>query len=388
MQSTLNPIADRGVRRPPVTRVLVLEDSPSDATLVQAEFHVIGYPATQVDIVPTLTEAQHRLRAADYDAVLIDLGLPDSDGLDTFHGVAEVSGDAALIVLSGQADDQLVAMAVHEGAQDFLVKGRHRPGELARTVDRAVRRQQLLVELRSARDEQLAAKDRFISHVSHELRSPLAVVHQYTALLLDEVGGPISDDQRDFLSTIMRNLAQLKTMVDDLLEVGRRGRGQVSLHPGPVHLDELVRQTVASYQPEAEHRGIALGLELARRPVVDADAGRLREVIANLLENALRFTRRGGHVTVQLDTDPGWARITVEDDGIGIAPEHVGRVFEQFYQVGQGDETGRTGLGLGLFVSKDLVERHGGEISVSSRPDRGSTFTVRLPQRAASPEER
>jgi two-component system sensor histidine kinase/response regulator len=204
--------------------LLVVEDSPSDFAVLKAHLRDGPFADSRIDHSATLAGALDRLRDTSYSAVLVDLGLPDSEGLETFDRVASSAGRAAVLVLTGLADERLAEEAVHRGAQDYPVKGTRGPGEIARAVDYAIRRQSLLAELRDARDEQLAAKDRFLSHVSHELRSPLAVVHQFSSLLLDGIGGPLSADQQEFLAVVMRNVGQLRLMIDDLLTVSHAHR--------------------------------------------------------------------------------------------------------------------------------------------------------------------
>jgi len=188
---------------------------------------------------------------ATYDAVLVDLGLPDSDGLETFLSVCEAAAPAAMIVITGLNDERLAGEAVPCGAQDYLVKSEYRRGEVARTVDYAIRRQRVLDELHRARDEQVATKDRFLSHVSHELRSPLAVVHQFTSLLLDGIGGPPSAEQQELLTVLRRNVDQLKVMIDDLLEVGAGQQGSLPVECQVVALAGLFAESVAAYRPQA-----------------------------------------------------------------------------------------------------------------------------------------
>src|SRR6185436_11275471 len=211
-----------------------------------------------------------RLAEGTFEGVLIDLGLPDSEGLETFSRVLEAAGEAAVVVITGRDDSRLAEEAVRLGAQDYLRKSESRPGELGRAVDYAIRRQRVLRDLERARDEQLQARDRFLSHVSHELRSPLSVVYQFGSLLQDGVGGSLSGDQRDFLEVLMRNVGQLKLMIDDLLAVSRVQRGRVAVESNPVAIADLLAEAVAAYRPAAARRGI----HIAADPPGPADGAR------------------------------------------------------------------------------------------------------------------
>ena len=360
--------------------LLVVEDSPSDFAVLKAHLRDGPFADSRIDHSATLAGALDRLRDTSYSAVLVDLGLPDSEGLETFDRVASSAGRAAVLVLTGLADERLAEEAVHRGAQDYLVKGTRGPGEIARAVDYAIRRQSLLAELRDARDEQLAAKDRFLSHVSHELRSPLAVVHQFSSLLLDGIGGPLSADQQEFLAVVMRNVGQLRLMIDDLLTVSHAHRNDVSVECEMFPITGLLDETVCAFRSLAERKDITLDL-VAGPPLPDvfADQGRVREVLGNLLDNSLKFTPAGGHVIVSAAAEPDFVRVTVRDTGHGISAADLPHIFEQFFQSKPGDEAGRNGLGLGLFVSRDLITRQGGEMRAESELDHGTSISFTLP---------
>src|SRR5664280_1694841 len=264
-------------------RLLLIEDSPSDAALLEVQLRESIFADASIDHESTLAGALGRLRESTYDAVLVDLGLPDSDGLETFLSVCEAATPAAMIVITGVNDERLAGEAVRRGAQDYLVKSEYRRGEVVRAVDYAIRRQHAL-------DEQLATKDRFLSHVSHELRSPLAVVHQFASLLFDGIGGPLSAEQQELLTVLRCNVDQLKVMIDDLLEVGAGQRVSLPVECQVVALDGLLAESVAAYRPQADQRGIDLALHAEILPDVIADPHRVREVLANVIDNALKFT--------------------------------------------------------------------------------------------------
>jgi signal transduction histidine kinase len=328
-----------------------------------------------------------RLDEGGFDGVLVDLGLPDSEGLDTFVRVAEAAGTAAVVVVTGLADARLAEDAVCLGAQDYLVKSGSRPGEFGRAVNYAIRRQRVLDELARARDEQLEMKDRFLSHVSHELRSPLSVVHQFASLLFDGVAGPLSVDQREFLGVLIRNVGQLRVMIDDLLEVGRVQRGRLAVDCRALDLRGLLADAVTAYAPAAEHRGIALRLDAGVLPAVLADEERIREVLANVIDNALKFTAPGGSVALEgMADDEGYVRVTARDTGCGVRAEDLDRIFEQFFQAEQSDEVSRHGLGLGLFVCKDLVERQGGAMWAESTHGQGTAISFTVPMATTNPD--
>jgi signal transduction histidine kinase len=360
-------------------RLLLVEDSPVDAMLLEVRLREdILLHHSIVERAATLDQAQQMLDSSAFDAALVDLGLPDSEGLETLAGVVPHLGPAALVVITGRDDAALAEQAVRRGAQDYLVKGDTRTGDVGRAVAYAIRRQRVLDQLQRARDEQLASKNRFLSHISHELRSPLSVVHQFSSLLLDGIGGPLTSDQQEFLTVLMRNVVQLKGMIEDLLDVSRAQTGRLAVCPRAVVLSDLLYDMATAYQFTAQQRGLSLDFEVPALPPVMADPDRVREVVANLVENAFKFTD-AGTITLEATLDVAHVCVTVSDTGSGIRQEDLDRVFEQFFQSGQTDLKGRNGLGLGLFLSRELVERQGGTMRVASRLGHGSTFSFTLP---------
>ncbi|MGV8966909.1 MAG: ATP-binding protein [Cellulomonas sp.] len=235
------------------------------------------------------------------------------------------------------------------------------------------------VRLSLAREEELNVKDHFLSHVSHELRAPLAVVHQFTSLLIDGVGGSLTEDQQEFLTVVTRNVGQLKLMIDDLLEVGRATNGRMTVECGAVDLGRVLTETTAGFIWAAKHQRIALTLEFDDLPLVRADAARIQEVIANLIDNSLKFTPAGGQITVDAIAGRDAVTVTVADTGRGIPPRDLDRIFEQFFQVNTRGEESRNGLGLGLYICKELIELQGGTIEAAAILGRGTTITLTLP---------
>jgi signal transduction histidine kinase len=361
------------------TRLLLIEDSPSDAMIIEAQLRDSVFGSATIERESSLSAGLERLEHGGYDGVLVDLGLPDSDGLATFVSVAEAAGTAAVVVVTGLDDARLAEEAVRLGAQDYLIKSESRPGEFGRAVDYAIRRRRVIDDLERARAEQLEAKDRFLSHVSHELRSPLSVVHQFASLLFDGVAGPLSVDQREFLNVLIRNVGQLRIMIDDLLEVGMVQRGRLVVDCRDLDLRAALADAVAAYHPVAEHRRIALTLDAGLLPTVLADEARLGEVLANVIDNALKFTPDGGSVTVEAVRDDGHVTVAVRDTGRGIRAEDLDRIFEQFFQAAQSDEVSRNGLGLGLYVCRDLIDRQGGAMWAESRVGHGTAIFFTIP---------
>jgi len=245
-------------------------------------------------------------------------------------------------------------------------------------------RDQMLEAERAARIEaQRAArmKDEFLATLSHELRTPLNAILGWTQILMMPQRKPGEEELRRALVIIERNAKSQVQLIDDLLDLSRILAGQVRLDVQRVALVDVIRNAIESAQPAADAKGVRLENILdARRCIVSGDAGRLQQIIWNLLTNAIKFTPKGGRVQVLLELVNSHIEVTVSDTGIGIPPEFLPHLFGRFTQRDSTPGRSYGGLGLGLAISKQLVELHGGSISAKSPGEgRGATFVIRLP---------
>jgi sigma-B regulation protein RsbU (phosphoserine phosphatase) len=364
------------------TQVLLIEDNPGDADLVRLRL-VEGKSPVNVNCVNRLADGLASLTRETPSVVLLDLNLPDSHGAETFRRIMEHAPTVPIVVLSGQDDEVLAMKAVHQGVQDYLIKGDISSKHLERAIRYAVERQALLRSLEITQKQQLEFKNRFLSHVSHELRTPLTCIHQYVSLLVDGLAGPLAPDQSDHLKTVLKSVNQLHAMIRDLLEATRAESGKMRIEPRCIALGELVQQTIAMMRPMADEKKIGLEIGLDQRlPLVHADPDRVLEVLINLVDNAIKFTPPEGSVMVQaslVDADPAYVYLSVSDTGRGIGPEAKALIFERLYQDPDSIDNNRSGLGLGLFICREIVRLHEGRIWVSSEPGQGTTFSFTLP---------
>jgi two-component system phosphate regulon sensor histidine kinase PhoR len=229
-------------------------------------------------------------------------------------------------------------------------------------------------------------RQEFLSNVSHELRTPLTAIRAFVETL---EGGAVDDAEhsRRFLSIIDRNAARMQSLIDDILELSAIEAGRVLVEPQPVALRPLVQDVLTSLAGRAAERGVALRNEVGEGVFVHADARRLEQMLTNLADNAVKFSREGGEVRVAHVRAAGRDRITVADAGEGIAPEHLPRIFERFYRVDKARSRALGGTGLGLAIVKHLARAHGGEARVASTPGEGSIFTIELPQQEGMKDE-
>lgn len=364
------------------TRVLLIEDNPGDADLIRLRLIESSSPV-DVSCAQRLSDGLDSLAQLRPSVVLLDLNLPDSQGAETFRKVLAKAPDVPVVILSGQDDESMAIKALHLGAQDYLVKGAYGRGELDRAMRHAMERQALLRSLEMSRKQQLEFKNRFLSHVSHELRTPLTCIHQFVTILLDGLAGEISPEQREHLGTIFRSVNQLGAMVRDLLEASRAESGKISLSRRCISISDLISTAVAMMQAIAKEKLVGLEVKIdVTPPFVHGDPDRILEVLINLIDNGIKFTPENGSITVQatrVQTDPDFVCVSVTDTGCGIEPEARALIFERLYQASDAIDDGRKGLGLGLYITKELVDLHGGQIWVASEPGQGSTFSFTLP---------
>ena len=222
-------------------------------------------------------------------------------------------------------------------------------------------------------------KDEFLANLSHELRTPLSTIQVWSSVL--QQTGLDGEKARDGLAAIVSAVDTQKSLIDDLLDMSRITSGNLRLQRRTFRLQPLVRTAVESLRPDAEDKELQLDAALEDVGHIEADATRVRQILTNLLDNAVKFTPRGGRVAIQLTEADGAVTVQVSDTGIGIGPDFLPRIFERFAQADSSQSRSPAGLGLGLAIAKQLAELHGGELAAHSPGlGRGSTFTLTLPR--------
>jgi signal transduction histidine kinase len=223
-------------------------------------------------------------------------------------------------------------------------------------------------------------KSNFLATMSHELRTPLTSVIGYSEMMLEGLGGPLTAEQREYLGIIMEKGENLLQLITSILDISKIEAGRVRLVLSEVDAGQVMRDAVATVLPLARKKGLKVACEPPRIPRIHADRDKLRQCLVNLCSNAVKFTPAGGQITVSAEALPNSrVAIHVADSGIGIAEEHLERVFDVFYQVDGSSTREYGGAGLGLAIVKSFVEAHGGEVRVGSKPNEGSVFTLMLP---------
>ena len=373
--------------------MLAIDDNASDLDVLRRLIRRI--PSWEVELRTTNDplEALALLQERTADIVLVDYRLGAVNGVQVLEQARQNGFEGAYIILTGQGDERVAAEAMRSGASDYMPKEDLTIPSLQRAVSHAIERSRLQLALGEHRRRlEWANRDlerrnseiqSFYHTLSHELRTPLTSAREFVSILMEGMAGPLTATQIEYLGFVKESCDQMRLCLNDILDVARMETGRLSLRPGPQDLSALVHRTVKSFASRASASNIALHEHVAAGlPQANVDPHRIAQVLGNLVDNALKFTAEGGTVAIRVEkdaTDPAWIRVRVSDTGQGIPAEHRADIFERLYQIRDGSEQNRTGLGLGLFICREIVRLHGGDITVESEVGKGTTFAFTCP---------
>lgn len=362
-------------------KLLIIDDDEEDFFLVQDLLTDISQTCV-LDWASTYEAGQQLLREDRHDLCLMDYKLGAHDGIELLKFAHEVGFSGPVILLTGMHQIEVDRQALHAGAVDYLVKSKLSAEQLARSIRYALARR----EVERERVERLKAeaenrsKSEFLAHLSHELRTPLSAILGFTELLLNK-----NDDSESsaHLRIVHRNGKHLLGLLNDILDLSKIEAGKLELEKQSISLSEFLTDIYFLMQGAALDKNLQLSVE-APQPLpitLYSDPMRLRQILLNLMGNAIKFTNQG-EVTLKID----WVneeqrekiRFSVKDTGIGICTETLQVIFEPFVQSKNAQVHPRAGTGLGLTISKELVERLGGNIQVTSEEGKGSEFTFTM----------
>jgi signal transduction histidine kinase len=406
---------------PEQLKVLVVDDEESVVVTIKAILQLDGY---NVATTTSGVQARKMVRDVEYDLVLTDLRLEDGDGLDVLKAVREHHPDTITIMLTGYASLESAIQAIRAGAYDYLVKPSE-VEELRSTVARGIERRRLGQELRKRvaeleranreiadlnsslqqriddataelkeRYEQLKELDRmksqFLSIASHELKTPITAMSGFLQVALRRVrrltegaaAAPVAEGLRGIteqLDVVYRQTTKLARLVDELLDVSRIQTGRIEFRYGDVDMGELANEIAARMQLTTTTHSISVTRD--SESVVTADRDHLEQVFNNLLTNAIKYSPSGGAIRIDVRPEPdGGVRVSVTDEGIGIPEKELEAIFGLFYRSPDRAARDAAGMGLGLYISKEIVVRHGGRIWAERAGAKGSRLNVTIPR--------
>ena len=353
-------------------QVLIVEDNQSMARMLAVTLATTYRVTTAHDGEEGLKQAIV-LRP---DLLLCDMSMPRMSGeqlvteLRTRHDFDEMP----IMVLSGHTDEQLRIQMLRAGAQDYLLKPFNREELRVRVAN--------LLMVQQARQHLLAMdrmKSEFVSLASHELRTPLTSIKGYIDLILnDDSIGELNGLQHEFLEIALNNARRLERLINDLLDLSHIESGKLELHCEPFDINRLISEVMPSFQPAWNAKKQTFTPHLPDEvPLIRGDADRVAQILTNLLSNAHKYTPDGGSIDLSVEITGPFLSIAVTDSGIGLSAEEQVHLFTRFYRAHSAETI--SGTGLGLVITRSLVEMQGGEIEVVSEPGHGSTFRFTLP---------
>jgi len=358
-------------------KVLLVEDNPGDARLLRLLLDEAGATEFELTHVTTLAAALDQLTKGNFSLMLLDLSLPDATGFDTVTRAHAAAQSLPIVVLTGLNDETVAVEAVRKGAQDYLVKGQITGSLLARALHYAVERKRNEVELTKLNE----LKNQFLGMAAHDLRNPLAVILACSGVLLDSGCVTLSDEKRQqFLGRIKANAEFMLRLVNDLLDVAKIEAGRLDLDLKETDLVGLISSTVEFNHVLAARKDVRLEFSHEPNlPRVEIDGAKLEQVLNNLIGNAVKFSPRGGTVTIHAGRNGTGVLVSVQDQGPGIPAAELGKLFQPFARLSTSTATEEKSTGLGLVICRKVVEGHGGRIWAESEPGKGATFYFTIP---------
>ncbi len=357
-------------------KLLLIEDNALDADLISTILSRVHDIRFEIERVERLSSLRTRAAGKRYDIILTDLGLPDSSGIDTFDGVRSVIPDTPVIVLSGLDDQDTALRAVHQGAQDYLVKGTINRDMLLKSIRYSIERQKIRTELnnRIAEINRLEReRENMLSMFAHDIKNALVP----TVGFLEKILSGKTERMQDRLERAIDNLMAVERLLTNFMDFAHLRAKGYRPHPFVCDVDAIIRKQMDNAQVNAEKKNISIRYERAHEmPALEADGIMIGRVIMNLLDNAVKYTDPGGSVVIHAIERNNELMVEVRDSGHGISADKLPFVFDAFYRAAHDQR----GAGLGLAISKTIVEAHGGKMWVDSTPGRGSLFGFSLPK--------
>jgi len=369
-------------------KVLLVEDNAGDARLIQESLSEAKGDPFEMEIAERLSAALARLGQGGIDAVLLDLALPDSEGLATFDTIKRKVPAIPIIVLTGLGDEVLALKMVKKGAQDYVAKMDLNGGILPRAIRYAVERERADQQIRRFNEEleqrvklrtaELEAANNeleaFSYSVSHDLRAPLRHVDGFSRILIESQGNKMSEDGQRYLREILDATQRMAGMIEDLLRLAQIGRQELKLQK--TNIRDLIDDVLAGLKSEVCERRIEW--KVGALPSLECDRGLIKQVLTNLVGNSVKYTRPCDIAVIEIGQMAGEEHpvIFVRDNGAGFEMKYADKLFGAFQRLHRQDEF--EGTGVGLATVQRIIRRHGGRIWAEAEPQKGATFYFTL----------
>ena len=393
-------------------RILVIEDDTQDIALIRHYLRRTPRFTANLKVVKTISEGLERLQENNIDVVLLDLNLPDGQGLEAFREVYAQCRQIPIVILSGLDDEKIALESLHEGAQDYLIKGKFDGNLLVRAIRYAIERQNLrllkeqineelesrvqertlelqqtlrqLQEMEVQLRQSLAAekevselKSRIIATISHEFRTPLTKILASSELLEANINNWQENKQLKYLWLIQKSADEMASIIKNVLFLNKTEFEKLEFQPNPINLERFLTKIIEEVKLFTDYPGEITFTNGEVHNSFWGDANLLRQIMTNLLTNSIKYSPQGNQIAVKLLAEPEQIIISINDRGIGIPQADQGRLFEPFSRASNVGTI--PGIGLGLAIVKKAVELHRGTISLQSVVEVGTTVTVTFP---------
>jgi len=347
--------------------ILLVEDNQKDVRLIKDLLVMKQKHQWQLTHVQNLDGALKLIKQVDYDIVVLDLFLPDSNGIQTLKRFIIQNNSLPVIVMSDLRDEDLSKDAIREGAQDYLVKGQFISDFFIRAVQYAIERKKIEI-----------LRNELLGYVNHEVSSPLYVIKDSLSQISEGVLGQINKRQELFLDLTLSGIDRLMTITEDYLLCTSLELGKLTIRKRKISINGIVREIAETFRMSFRQKNLDLHLRLPFRDIwINADRERIGQVLTNLLNNALKYTEQG-FVKIAVRKSGNNIRCVIRDSGLGIAKEEIPKLFKKYGQT-ESSYKNYKGNGLGLYICKTLIHLHGGRIQVKSRVNRGTKFIFTIP---------
>jgi signal transduction histidine kinase len=363
-----------------IIKILYLEDDSTVARLVRSVLAEEKDILFKTEHFVRLEPALKRLKKGGFDVVLTDLQMSDSQGLDTFLRIQRYAPTVPIVIMSATYEEKELAIeALGKGAQDYLMKDEESLRLLSRTLSYAIERNRLM-----------QLKEKFVSIVAHELRTPITIIKTANGLLLDMLAKKLDKEQKNIFDMIEFNVNRLTKIINDLLDLAKYKSGKTEIKKTPVDIVDLIKNVVISFQPMMIGKTIEIKTNFPERPInIEIDRDKITQVFTNLFSNAVKFTfppqkekekEQKAVVEIFLKEKSNEIECSVKNTGIGISKEDIPSLFSVFRQFGHVGTGSEKGTGLGLSIVKEIIELHDGKVWAESEFGKWAKFTFTLPK--------
>jgi signal transduction histidine kinase len=369
--------------------VLLVEDNPGDAFLLEEMLEDIPDFSFFVKKAETLKESLKTLEKEDFDIVLLDLGLPDSEHLDGLKAVLKLDKQIPVVVITGLNDNHVGRKAVELGAQSYMIKGEFSANSISQTIFHSIDRTKILKKMRKHENELKEknklleeanyAQNLLISIISHDLRGPLNSITSLLEIINSEFDSIDEHSKKRYLKSILSSSKSTRDLMENLLEWAQIQSKRHKVEPENVAVSELMEEGIYPLLSIANEKDIDLNINKSENIEVFADKKMITTVIRNLVSNAIKFTPRSGQVDVFADTKIGEVVLFVKDTGVGMEKKTINSLFDMERTASTRGTEDEPGTGFGLILCKEFVEKNKGALHIDSELGKGTTIQFTLP---------